>query len=228
MEAINSGDVAMIAVASGALSDSTLKDFSVSKMDQLRQSLGKIELPNAIETYNALAGCIAEVNGEAFVPKSLDYNHPIDWGLISDLKDTVSAEVITSAGSIVLDLYTDLAPGSVANFVQLSRDRFYNGKNFHRVVPNFVIQGGCPRGDGYGSLDYTIRSEFTPIYYADEGYLGMASAGNHTEGTQWFITHSPTPHLDGNYTIFGRVRSGMDVVHAIQVGDEIKEINIVN
>jgi cyclophilin family peptidyl-prolyl cis-trans isomerase len=190
--------------------------------------LTKLELPNAIETYNALAECIAEVKGESYSPKTVDYNHPIDWNLVEGLDDTVTAELITSVGTIVLDLYTNIAPGSVANFVQLSRDRFYNGKNFHRVVPNFVIQGGCPRGDGFGSLDYTIRSEFFPIYYANEGYLGMASAGNHTEGTQWFITHSPTPHLDGNYTIFGRVRSGMNVVHSIQVGDQIKEINITS
>lgn len=228
IEAINSGDVAMIAVASDALGDDLLKEFAASQIDKLNQALQKLELPKAIETYNALARCIAKISNEAYTRKSLEYNHPIDWRLISGLNDTVTAELITSAGTIVLELFTDIAPGSVANFVQLSRDRFYNGKNFHRVVPNFVIQGGCPRGDGYGSLDYTIRSEFSPVYYSDEGYLGMASAGNHTEGTQWFITHSPTPHLDGNYTIFGRVRSGMDVVHAIQVGDEIKEINIMN
>lgn len=228
IEAINSGDVAMIAVASGALSDDALKGFAEGQIGKLLTALQRLELPKAIETYNVLGRCIAEIKGDDFSPKLPDYNHPVDWDLISGLHDTVSAELITSAGTIMLDLYTDIAPGSVANFVQLSRDRFYNGKNFHRVVPNFVIQGGCPRGDGYGSLDYTIRSEFSPVYYGDEGYLGMASAGNHTEGTQWFITHSPTPHLDGNYTIFGRVRSGMDVVHAIQVGDEIKEINIVN
>jgi cyclophilin family peptidyl-prolyl cis-trans isomerase len=123
-------------------------------------------------------------------------------------------------------LYTHQAPGTVMNFVQLARDRFYNGKNFHRVVPNFVVQGGCPRGDGYGSLDYTIRSELAPSYYNSEGCVGMASAGNHTEGTQWFITHSPTPHLDGNYTLFGRVTEGMSVVHRIQIGDEITQVNI--
>jgi len=228
IEAIKSGDVAMIAVASGALSDDSLIGYAKIYMSQLRKSLQDIELPKGIETYNALAQCIAAIKGEEFKPKSLDYNHPIDWSFVAGLHDTLSAELITSSGTIYLDLYTNVAPGSVANFVQLCRDRFYNGKNFHRVVPNFVIQGGCPRGDGYGSLDYTIRSEFLPIYYGDEGFLGMASAGDHTEGTQWFITHSPTPHLDGNYTIFGRVRSGMDVVHEIQVGDKIQEINIVN
>jgi cyclophilin family peptidyl-prolyl cis-trans isomerase len=95
------------------------------------------------------------------------------------------------------------------------------------VVPNFVIQSGCPRGDGFGSLGFTIRSEVGDTYYNDEGYVGMASAGLHTEGTQFFITHSPTPHLDGRYTIFAKVIEGMDVVHKISIGDTIKTINII-
>jgi cyclophilin family peptidyl-prolyl cis-trans isomerase len=155
------------------------------------------------------------------------FNHPIAWEAVLDLPDTVKVEVVTSRGSFKMALYSRRAPGTVMNFVQLARDRFYNGKNFHRVVPNFVVQGGCPRGDGYGSLDYTIRSELPPTYYNDEGCVGMASAGNHTEGTQWFITHSPTPHLDGNYTLFGRVTEGMSVVHRIQIGDEITGVNIL-
>ncbi len=90
----------------------------------------------------------------------------------------------------------------------------------HRVVPNFVIQAGCPRGDGVGGPAFTIGSELGPLYY-EEGSVGMASAGKDTEGSQWFITHSPTPHLDGRYTIFAKVTAGMDVVHKIEVGDKI-------
>jgi len=89
-----------------------------------------------------------------------------------------------------------------------------------------VMQGGCPRGDGYGSLDYSIRSELAHLHYDQAGYVGMASAGNHTECTQFFITHSPTPHLDGEYTIFARVTGGMDVVYASRVGDRIKKVNL--
>ncbi len=89
-----------------------------------------------------------------------------------------------------------------------------------------MIQSGCPRGDGYGRLDFTIRSELADAYYDSEGYVGMASAGPHTEGTQDFITHSPSPHLDGRYTIFGKVISGMDVVHNIGMGDTITATNI--
>ena len=127
---------------------------------------------------------------------------------------------------VKLQLLKKEAPGSVANFVQLAKNGFFNGKNFHRVIPNFVIQGGCPRGDGYGGLDYSIRSELPPLNYDDEGYVGMASAGNHTECTQWFITHAPTPHLDGRYTIFAKVIEGMETVHQVQIGDVIKSITI--
>jgi cyclophilin family peptidyl-prolyl cis-trans isomerase len=116
----------------------------------------------------------------------------------------------------------------VANFLELIESGYYTGKNFHRVVPNFVIQGGCNRGDGYGTLEYTIRSELPYLHYDREGMVGMASAGNHTESQQFFITHSPTPHLDGNYTLFARVVSGMDVVHQTRLGDIIEEVKLVD
>ena len=115
------------------------------------------------------------------------------------------------------------------NFIDLTERGFFNGKNFHRVVPNFVIQGGCPRGDGYGSLNYNIRSEFNDrTEYHEAGCVGMASAGPHTESTQWFVTHSSTPHLDGRYTLFGKVTAGMDVVNQIQQSDIIKAVTLVN
>ncbi|OFY63775.1 MAG: hypothetical protein A3H98_06495 [Bacteroidetes bacterium RIFCSPLOWO2_02_FULL_36_8] len=126
------------------------------------------------------------------------------------------------------------APGSVANFLELVENNFYkrspihpdslgneiSGTIFHRVVPNFVVQAGCPRGDGWGGSEQTIRSEFFPAHYS-EGFLGMASAGKDTEGSQWFITHSPTTHLDGNYTIFGKVIEGMEVVNTLEIGDVV-------
>ncbi|MBK6785981.1 MAG: peptidylprolyl isomerase [Saprospiraceae bacterium] len=94
----------------------------------------------------------------------------------------------------------------------------------HRVEPNFVIQTGCPRGDGNGSLDFTIPSELSSGNYNTSGLVGMASAGNHTECSQWFVTHSSAPHLDGNYTIFGHITEGMEVVNGLDVGDKIIEI----
>lgn len=126
-----------------------------------------------------------------------------------------------------MQLFVEEAPGSVVNFVKLVNSGYYNNKYFHRVVPNFVIQTGCNRGDGFGSEDYSIRSEFSQRKYKT-GSVGMASAGKDTEGTQWFITHSPTPHLDGKYTIFAEVISGMDVVHKIEVGDSIIEAHLIN
>ena len=106
------------------------------------------------------------------------------------------------------------------------KERFYDDKPFHRVVPNFVVQGGDPRGDGYGSLNFTIRSELPQVYYDQEGMVGMASAGLHTESNQFFITHSPAPHLDGRYTIFAKVVDGMDVIHQLQIGDLIETVSI--
>ncbi len=108
----------------------------------------------------------------------------------------------------------------------MAKQGYFNGKNFHRVVPNFVIQGGCNRGDGYGGEDYSIRSEFANLRY-QEGSVGMASAGKDTEGTQWFVTHSPTPHLDGRYTIFAQVEEGMDVVNKIEVDDVIDGVVVL-
>jgi cyclophilin family peptidyl-prolyl cis-trans isomerase len=113
----------------------------------------------------------------------------------------------------------------VANFVSLLNQKYFDEKYVHRMVPNFVIQTGCNRGDGYGSEPYSIRSEFSLNRYND-GSVGMASAGKDTEGTQWFVTHSPTPHLDGRYTLFANVTEGMEVVHKIQVGDKILNVRL--
>ena len=123
----------------------------------------------------------------------------------------------------MLELYTQAAPYTVLSFLKLAARHFYDGLPFHRVVPNFVVQGGDPRGDGWGGPDYSIRSEFSLLRF-ERGMLGMASAGKDTEGSQFFITHSPQPHLDGRYTIFGRVRDGMDLVDRLQVGDTITTV----
>ena len=122
-----------------------------------------------------------------------------------------------------MEFYVEESPGSVAAILKLVQDGYYDGKTFHRVVPNFVAQGGCPRGDGWGSLDYTIRSEFTARGY-ETGTVGLASSGKDTESCQWFITHSPTPHLDGRYSIIAEVIDGMDVVHQLEVGDIIESM----
>ncbi|MBK9331293.1 MAG: peptidylprolyl isomerase [Ignavibacteria bacterium] len=129
----------------------------------------------------------------------------------------------TSKGDIRIELFPDAAPMTVLNFLKLSERNFYDGTIFHRVVSNFVIQGGDPTGTGYGGPGYSIRSEFSPLEY-ETGYVGMASSGKDTEGSQFFITHSATPHLDGKYTIFGKVTDGMQTVDKIMVGDMIIDI----
>jgi cyclophilin family peptidyl-prolyl cis-trans isomerase len=195
----------------------------------LDTALTRLTLPRDLETYlevqktsNFFKGLKENANLYHYDPSK----HPIDWAVLASIGDNPTAVIETSKGEIRISLFPSLAPGSVTNFVKLARSGFYNNKVFHRVVPNFVAQGGCPRGDGYGSLDYAIRTEVPPRYYDDEGYLGMASAGFDTEGTQFFITHSPTPHLDGKYTLFGKVSQGMSIVHTLLIGDVIKKVTI--
>lgn len=228
LEAMQTGDPGMIAVAAEALRNDNL-NFSalMSNTDILKQALEKLELPKEIETYNQLQHTIAYLQEEELPePKLPEYNHPIDWAMLDDLPEDRLITINTNRGAITLEMMPELAPGTVANFIALVRQGFYQDKTIHRVVPNFVIQGGCPRGDGYGSLDYSIRSELPPVYYDKAGYVGMASAGNHTECTQFFITHSPAPHLDGEYTIFARVTDGLEIVHQTQIGDHIKNIEL--
>ena len=224
MRSRNSGAIAAAANVL-RMEDLGLKEFVLIKAP-LREALRNLELPKDYDTKITLDKTMAFLDGYDYQEEKPAYNNPIDWSVLENLTDSSKAYIITNRGEIVVQLMLSQSPGSISNFVKLSNDDFYDGKTFHRVVPNFVIQGGCPRGDGYGSLDYTIRSELDQMYYDRQGYVGMASSGPDTEGTQWFITHSPTPHLDGKYSIFGRVISGMDVVHQIQVGDLIQDIRI--
>ena len=229
IQAIKTGDIGMTAIAAGALKKDNI-DFRTLLLDSLpvlETTLNNLSLPASIETYNALEKAISYFKGQQEGPPTkVTTNHPIDTTLLATLSKTPNATIKTNKGNITLQLNPLDAPGSVLNFIQLATKDFYNNKKFHRVVPNFVIQGGCPRGDGFGGLDYTIRSELPISHYDQEGYIGMASAGRNTEGTQFFITHSPTPHLDGNYTLFGKVTDGMDVVHNIMVGDSIQNVTI--
>ncbi len=130
----------------------------------------------------------------------------------------------TEKGTINIDFFDDDAPNTVANFVKLSKDGFYDGLNFHRVIPNFMIQGGCPHGTGTGGPGYKIKCEINPNKH-ETGSLSMAHAGRDTGGSQFFICHSPQPHLDGVHTVFGKT-TDMDVVNAIRGGDKILSVTI--
>jgi cyclophilin family peptidyl-prolyl cis-trans isomerase/HEAT repeat protein len=138
----------------------------------------------------------------------------------------ITATIHTEKGQIKIELFPQDAPITVDSFVTLARKGHFNNLTFHRVVPNFVIQGGDPRGDGEGGPGYQIRCEINPRPYT-RGAVGMALSGKDTGGSQFFITHSPQPHLDGGYTVFGQVTSGMEVVDRIARGDLIKRIEIV-
>jgi cyclophilin family peptidyl-prolyl cis-trans isomerase/HEAT repeat protein len=145
---------------------------------------------------------------------------------VARLNKKVTATIHTNKGTITLELFPQDAPLTVNNFITLARRGFYNNLTFHRVVPNFVIQGGDPRGDGEGGPGYQIRCEINERPYT-RGAVGMALSGKDTGGSQFFITHSPQPHLDGGYTVFGQVTSGMEVVDKIVRGDMIKKVVII-
>ena len=144
---------------------------------------------------------------------------------LSRIGKTVRAVVTTSKGSFTIEFLPEAAPLTVDNFVQLAQRNYYRNVTIHRVVPNFVIQDGDPRGDGNGGPGYQIRCEINEVLY-DRAAVGMALSGKDTGGSQWFVTHSPQPHLDGGYTVFGRVIAGMDVVDKIVRGDVIQSITI--
>ena len=136
-----------------------------------------------------------------------------------------SARIRTARGTFIVTLEPTEAPITVASFAYLADAGFYDGRYVHRMVPDFVVQDGCPRGDGWGGPGYAIPDEVNRLHY-DEGTVGMALSGPDTGGSQWFVTLSPQPHLDGTYTIFGHVTQGMQVVRALRRGDEIESIDI--
>ena len=153
-----------------------------------------------------------------------------------DLTKSYSARFKTERGEIVCELFAADAPMTVENFVNLARTGFYDGTTFHRVIAGFMAQGGDPTGTGTGGPGYSFRDELSPTRRHDgPGVLSMANAGPNTNGSQFFLTFGPTPHLDGRHTVFGRVTSGMDVLRSIRerdpqrdpkAGDRIETIEI--
>lgn len=137
------------------------------------------------------------------------------------------ATIETSKGTIKIELYADKTPKTVGNFEKLAGDGFYNGLKFHRVIPDFMIQGGCPLGTGTGGPGYKFADEFHPSLRHDgPGVLSMANAGPNTNGSQFFITHVATPWLDGKHSVFGRVIEGQDVVDQIAQGDKMISVTV--
>ncbi|HNW59174.1 MAG TPA: peptidylprolyl isomerase [bacterium] len=144
-----------------------------------------------------------------------------------DAKKRYTVKLETSRGLIELELYPQYAPVTVNNFVFLSREGFYDGVTFHRVIANFMIQGGDPTGTGRGGPGYRFADEFedNPLTH-ETGVISMANAGPGTNGSQFFITHAPQPHLNGHHTVFGKVVHGQEVVDAMRQGDVIQKVTI--
>jgi len=141
----------------------------------------------------------------------------------------LTAVMETSKGTIRIKLFADQTPFTCGNFVNLAKREYYNGLKFHRVIPDFMIQGGCPHGNGMGGPGYEFEDEFKKdLKHEKAGILSMANAGPGTNGSQFFITHGPTPHLDGMHTVFGEVESDEDqkVVNSITQGDIIETVTI--
>ncbi|MGH7605665.1 MAG: peptidylprolyl isomerase [Gemmatimonadaceae bacterium] len=159
------------------------------------------------------------------VPKSIGFYEGIVRSIVIAASSgrKLNATIYTVRGPIRLELFGDAAPLTVANFLSLARSGYYRNTRFHRVVPNFVAQDGDPRDDGNGGPGYAIRDEMNPNRY-ERGAVGMALSGPDTGGSQYFITHSPQPHLDGHYTVFGRVVAGLDVLDKLVQGDRIKRV----
>ncbi len=154
---------------------------------------------------------------------SQQWNTPPELQIDAD--KSFSVEIVTNKGSMKLDLYPAHAPKTVNNFTFLAREGYYDGIAFHRVIPNFMVQGGDPTGTGMGGPGYQFEDEFTgnPNKHIDN-VISMANAGPGTNGSQFFITHDSQPHLDGRHTVFGKLTDGVDVLNSIQQGDVMEKV----
>lgn len=140
-----------------------------------------------------------------------------------------TATIETNRGTIKLELFAEQVPRTVANFAKLAGDGFYDGLTFHRVISNFMVQTGCPHGTGTGGPGYKFDDEFhDDLAHDGPGVLSMANAGPNTNGSQFFITHVPCPHLDGKHSVFGRVLVGQDVVDSIAQGDIMNKVTVAD
>jgi cyclophilin family peptidyl-prolyl cis-trans isomerase len=190
--------------------------LGLSGIAQMANSNGMYSLvDSATVAIKAIAG------PELVVSRSAS-RKPIDWAMLENTSDTVL--ISTDKGLMYLRLYKYEAPLTSLNFLKLAKISYFANNVFHRVVPNFVIQAGDRTQTGHGGPGYTIRREVAPIGYSKAGIVGMASSGKDTEGSQWFITHLPTPHLDTRYTIFGEIIAGTDVIDKIHIYDKISNI----
>jgi len=228
---------ALVAALPVALADKELNDAALAILDSLaKQKSTKTNeaIQTALNSQDYLvrrkAVALLKANGAGDFSSRIGTvqtrNTTADYErAIARMGKQVTAVVTTTNGSFTINLLPDEATLNVDNFVQLAKRGYFGGITVHRVVPNFVIQDGDPRGDGNGGPGYQIRCEINQVPY-ERGAVGMALSGKDTGGSQWFVTHSPQPHLDGGYTVFGNIVSGMNTVDAIVRGDVIRSIVI--
>jgi cyclophilin family peptidyl-prolyl cis-trans isomerase len=256
LEALRRGDAVLTALAAQNLAADSLQRYlhAAAIIDGYRQLKPPVDVEAAQMIFTALAKCgnlsaralleealqfsdkpfaraaaeaLKNLTGQEYrdrIPKETQPQQDFTYQEIEALADA-SATIQTNKGAIALEFFPEMAPLTVLNFVRLAKRGFFDRLLIPRVVPNFVIQTGDPRGDIWGSPGYSIRSEFSRLRYL-RGMVGMASIGPDTEGCQFFITHSDQPHLDGRYTIFARVRHGMEVVDNLQVGDRMERVTV--
>lgn len=228
---------ALIAASPVALRDNDLNDAALAILDALakqKSPAGNEAIKTALDSSDHLirrrAVALLKANGVGDFSNRIGTvttrNTEADYRrAIARRGRKVTATVVTSKGAFTIEFLPDEAPLTVDNFIQLARKGYFNGQTIPRVVPNFVVQAGDPRGDQNGGPGYQIRCEVNEVPY-DRAAVGMALSGKDTGGSQWFVTHSPQPHLDGGYTVFGRVIRGMEVVDNIARGDVIRRVVI--
>jgi cyclophilin family peptidyl-prolyl cis-trans isomerase/HEAT repeat protein len=235
----------------GSAADSIEKRKLSAAIPALRARLAKLSGPDATEALQAIASALAALGAKDAVDdlRALAKGTPFAVCLAAEealtalgaptrcepapatdspfahdpLPKSARVRIVTTQGTLHATLFPEAAPSTVRNFLGLVRKKFFDGLSWHRVVPGFVSQGGDPQGDGSGGPGWTIPCEINPHRY-DEGTLGMALSGRDTGGSQWFITHTPQPHLDGRYTVFGQLTDGLDVVIKLVEGDRIVEV----
>ncbi len=220
-QAVMSGDPTLVGYGARAFikEELGLRPFLTDSMI-FQTAIDNLKLPEEMETKFVLLEAQKEVFGSTNEEEKIKYIHPPNWEAIVKNSSIRQVRLTTSKGEILIDLDWEMTTLSTQNFIELLQKGFYDNTRFHRVENNFVVQGGCPRGDGWGGPGYAIRSEFGRKYY-EVGSIGMASAGKDTEGSQWFFTHYPSHHLDGKYSNFGTVEEGMEVVNDLEIGDAI-------
>ncbi len=223
-----SGDPGLICAAAERLAGTRAKELRVlfppELQQQAEQGLHALRDLEALLLLKQLAAARDDISRPPHATPP--FNHPINRDSLRALKHGQRYQITTTKGTIIIATDVNEAPGSSLAFDSLVTAGYYNGKAFHRMVPNFVVQGGCPRGDGYGGMPWTLRTEIGRKLFT-AGSVGLASAGRDTESCQFFITHSAAPHLDGRYTRFGEVVEGMDVVWRLQVGDVMERVEPV-